>query len=122
MSDDPEQISDAGRPATRRAELLCGLLLLLTVVGWSLWSWREQQQRAAYDNGKRYTAGRDWERALAAFRAAGDYADSGILAQQAAATIAECGRLYAAAVADAGHEDWLAALQNLRLLRALQPA
>jgi hypothetical protein len=121
MSNDPQQMSCAGHNTTRRTELLCGLLLLLTVVGWSVWSWREQQQRAAYNNGNRYTARRDWDRALTAFHTAGDYADSAILAQQAETTIVGRGRLYAAAVEDADHADWLAALQNLRLLRALQP-
>ena len=119
--DEPQQAPGDGHQAGRRAELLLGVLLLLAVAGWSVWNWREQQQLAAYNSGKRYAASRNWAGALAAFRSAGDYADAGALAQQAAGYMAEQGRLYAAASEAAGHEDWLVALQDLRLLRTLQP-
>src|SRR3954451_4600870 len=89
LLDEPQQTAGSGRNARRRAEMLLGLLLLLTVIGWSLADWHQQQQRAAYNNGKRYVASRDWDSALAAFRSAGDQADAAVLAQQAEVHIAE---------------------------------
>lgn len=119
--DEPPPAAAGGRRARWRAEMLLGLLLLLTVAGWSLADWHRQEQRAAYNDGRRYATGRDWDNALAAFRVAGDYADAAGLAQQAAVHIVDRGRLYGAASAAAGQEDWLTALQDLRQLDTVQP-
>jgi hypothetical protein len=122
--DESEQAvsGDSSSPSSnQRAEMLLGLLLLLIVIGWSLWVWRQQQQLDAYNSGKHYAAAQDWDQALASYRAAGDYADSAVLTRQVMAVVDERDRLYSAGTEALAASAWVVALQDLRELRDIEP-
>jgi hypothetical protein len=119
--DEPKPAEGRGHDYSRRAETIFGLLLLLTVIGWSLLSWRHQQQADDYNAGKRYAFARDWDNAMVSYQDAGDYADSADLARQVAGLVAERDQLYASATRAAENGQWVVTLQDLRKLRDIQP-
>jgi hypothetical protein len=122
LLDEPQPPVERRRQASRRLELLLGGVLLLCIIGWAVWdSWRTQGQYTAYHAGERAAANRDWDAALAAFRAATGFRDAAARAAGAATKIADRDQHYAAAVAEAGRDDWLAALRDLRAVNAVQP-
>jgi hypothetical protein len=117
---DPEPASAAHLSRTR--EFLLGLMLLLGVLAWSGWQWRQQETlQGNYRLALQAVAGQDWNAAREYFTAASGYRDADIRGAEAAKVIAERDTQYASAVDLAGRDEWAAALQAAQAVERIEP-
>jgi hypothetical protein len=112
--------SDFRAWATR--ETVLGLLVLLTAVGFAIYSWVSDTQEAdAYRAGLNAEQERDWDRAALEFRRAGDHPGAPTALSHAGTQVYERNRLYSDAQEAARREDWRTAARALERVQGIQP-
>jgi hypothetical protein len=100
-----------------------GLLLVLGLVGFGLFTWwTDSTQQSAYRAGLHAETDHDWDAALAAFGRAGDYADAKTRAGNAATFAQQRNSAYSAATAAYARQDWTALIPALDQLKRTAPA
>lgn len=117
---DPEPQPKPGSVYAR--EFIVGVLLVLAVLVFAGWQWWQTEVRQSnYKLGDRAAQQFDWDEAHDRFKVAEGYRDADKRAQAAYRRIQERDRYYRLAVDHFNNERWAAALQQLRIVKEVQP-
>jgi hypothetical protein len=117
---DPEPVSLG--EASRRRELVMGVLLLLGVLGWSgSQYWLQQALQGHYAAARQAGEERDWDTARAQYAAAAGYRDANARSTEVARLIVERDDHYDAAVSAAGRGLWAECLRATQAVRVIEP-
>jgi len=107
--------------SARLWEVILGLLLLVSVLGFAGWEWVHQTRlQSEYGAGTDAIARQDWESAEAHFQAASGYIDADKQAQQAIDNITTRNEQYDAAIAAEKLGDWPATLMAIQQVTRIE--
>jgi hypothetical protein len=105
-----------------RRETILGVFVLVLAIAFALYSWvRDTEQSDAYRAGLAAQQARDWDRATAEFRRAGDHPGADTALANAGTQVYERDRLYADAQEAARRDDWRTAAGALERVQRIQP-
>jgi hypothetical protein len=106
----------------QKRELILGLLLLLSVIGWAGWQWWSQNRNESeYAQGQQALAASNLDAAEAHFATIPDYKDAGSLAHDLALKIARRDEQYRQGTAAGDNGDWITAYNTLQQVAGIQP-